>query len=228
MSQQEKPLNDLSPFEAALAGLAPRVEGFDRERLIFLAGQAAALREAGVPALAGFSRQSPPTIAAQRCPGGTPARCLAWPAAFAAMTAVAASLLVMLCTRTGPMIASAGVETKNTGSNLVSRHDVQAEEGTRPVSRCPVRDTSPGAMPDWLASWLSPSASPTQPAEAAVDAAYADSDPALRAELLRHGIEFRRARMAASTGPIVIAEGPLPYYELLKRLTGKGPAGQGG
>ena len=42
MSPQEKRLSDLTPFEAALAGLAPRVGGFDRERLIFLAGQAAA------------------------------------------------------------------------------------------------------------------------------------------------------------------------------------------
>jgi hypothetical protein len=227
MSQQDKPLNDSSPFEAALAGLAPRVEGFDRERLIFLAGQAAAMRErgagvppagdVGVPALAGFSRPSPPK-------SGTPAplRRWAWPAAFSAMTAVAASLLVMLCTRTEPMIASAGAGPKGTTANVSGTLRVQPDGGPRSVP-----DTSPDSMPDWLAIWLSP-APPAEKAADVADAAFPESDPALRAELQRHGLDFRRPRESASGGTVVVANGPLTYYELLNRLQGKGPAGQGG
>ncbi len=234
MSQQEKPLNVLTPFEAALAALTPRVQAFDRERLIFLAGQAAALRERDVPLAA--AKGTVPFLLRQKSgqspAGGTPASRgrWAWPAAFSAMTAVAASLLVMLCSHAGPMVASAGVEPKNTAVNVAGTRRVP-ESGTQPASGRPVPDATPDAMPDWLAIWLSPSMAPTQPAEKAADvadAAFADSDPALRAELRRHGMDFRRSRGQASSDPIVVAEAPLPYYQLLERLQGKAPAGQGG
>lgn len=83
MSEQENKDADLTPFEAALASLAPRVEGFDRQRLMYLAGRESALRELR---------------------GGRRVGRWAWPAAFATMTAVAASLLVMVCIRPGPTI----------------------------------------------------------------------------------------------------------------------------
>ena len=61
--------SDLKPLEAKLATLRPRQDRLDRERLIFLAGRASA-------------------PAARR-----------WPVAFAAMTAVAATLLGLLVAR---------------------------------------------------------------------------------------------------------------------------------
>jgi len=75
MSGTEDQFPPLTPFEDALASIAPRVSGFAREQLLFLAGQA--------------SVEGPIRPAAR----------WAWPAAFSLMTAVAASLLVALCTR---------------------------------------------------------------------------------------------------------------------------------
>ena len=74
---EEKLPPELSAMEAELAQLRPRAAGLDRERLIFLAG-----------------RES---VGAQTSRGaGRWAGRWAWPAAFSAMTAVAATLLVML------------------------------------------------------------------------------------------------------------------------------------
>ena len=84
MSPEEERSEDLKALEAALA---PRVEGFDRERLIFEAGRASAMAESTL--------DSRPSTLGQR----------AWPAAFSAMTAVAATLLVMLVTRPEPQVA---------------------------------------------------------------------------------------------------------------------------
>jgi hypothetical protein len=70
---------ELTPFETALAALAPRAAEFDRESFFFQAGQAATLRDQDNP----WTRW-------------------AWPGAFSAMTAVAAMLLAMLCLRTEP------------------------------------------------------------------------------------------------------------------------------
>ena len=83
MSQDKNPENEyptLTPFEAALASLAPRVDDFDREKLFYDAGRASVLR--GESSL----RQS------HRAGWG-------WPIAFSAMSALAAVLLVALCTR---------------------------------------------------------------------------------------------------------------------------------
>jgi hypothetical protein len=76
---------DLKALEAELAMLEPRGDRLDRERLIFLAGQESAKRSTAVRPV-GVARW-------------------AWPAAFAGMTAVAASLLMMLLTRPEPNVA---------------------------------------------------------------------------------------------------------------------------
>jgi hypothetical protein len=80
MSEPEEPLNldPLTALEAALAALVPRADRLDRDRLMFLAGQASRdTRHARWP----------------------------WPAAFAAMTAVAAGLLVALVIESRPQTA---------------------------------------------------------------------------------------------------------------------------
>jgi len=70
---------DLKSLEATISGLSPRDDRLDRERLAFLAGQAS-MSECG--SSAGKWRRHP-----------------AWPAAFAAMSAVAASLLFVIVVR---------------------------------------------------------------------------------------------------------------------------------
>ena len=67
---------DLKAIEAELASLSPRTDRLDRERLIFLAGQQSVASGDISPARHGGH--------------------WGWPAAFAAMTAVAATLLAML------------------------------------------------------------------------------------------------------------------------------------
>ena len=70
--------NDLKAFEARLAALVPRDDRLDRERLAFLTGQASVMNAPSQRnRVLGVSVDS-----------------RAWPAAFAAMSAVAATLFV--------------------------------------------------------------------------------------------------------------------------------------
>lgn len=80
MAKEPDGHNQLNAFEAALAALRPRGDGLDREQLMFLAGQ--------VSAQPGETHS-----------GGTRLDRWGWPAAFVAMTTVAASLLVTLAVR---------------------------------------------------------------------------------------------------------------------------------
>ena len=105
---EENQSAEMKQFEAALAALTPRTDRLDRDRLMFLAGQQSVL-----PSHFGSGQQSvlpsPIGRGTQRVPGGEGgtiarpirSRTLAWPAAFAAMTVVAAALLVMLVVRPG-------------------------------------------------------------------------------------------------------------------------------
>lgn len=72
---------ELKAFEARLAALSPRDDRLNRERLMFLAGHASAEAAFAGPGLPSRARE------------------MAWPAAFTAMTAIAATLLVMLVAR---------------------------------------------------------------------------------------------------------------------------------
>ncbi len=175
MSAQENRCEGMRPFETALAALAPRVEGFDRERLIFLAGRAAALR--------GWR----------------------WPAAFSAMTAVAAALLVMLCIRPQPK-GLAGSRSSEGAANVSGTVPVPMEDGTR-------------SLPDTV--WLSPWTASPLPGRA--DATCGDSYAVLRQRMLRQGADSDRPREPASSPSTAVAEGPLPYHELLDRLLRKRP-----
>jgi hypothetical protein len=74
---------ELKVFEARLAALAPREGRLDRERLMFLAGRASAEVQLAAPA----DCDRPPLAQ------------YGWPAAFATMTAVAATLLALLIAR---------------------------------------------------------------------------------------------------------------------------------
>jgi len=94
----------MTALEAALAALTPRADRLDRERLMFLAGRASVLGEKAVEgATAGLSGSGRDSTAGQASRGTQHSR-WPWPAAFAAMTAVAAGLLVALVTRPGPQV----------------------------------------------------------------------------------------------------------------------------
>jgi hypothetical protein len=81
---EENSLNTkLKALEASLASLAPRDDRLNRERLVFLAGRASV----GGPIEAGGQNPRARLESA------------AWPAAFAGMTVLAATLLVMIVTR---------------------------------------------------------------------------------------------------------------------------------
>ncbi len=102
----EKKEDDLSSFEAALAALMPRTDRLDRERLMFLAGQQS-ITAGQHPTL-----PSPIGRGTQRVPGGEVTlgrQARAWQAAFAVMSAIAATLLVMLVSRSalGPVVETA-------------------------------------------------------------------------------------------------------------------------
>ena len=76
--QQWETPDELRAIEAQLGGLSPREDRLDRERLVFLAGKAS-------------------VDAAERSSSHW-----AWPTSFAAMTALAATLFVMLLVRPTP------------------------------------------------------------------------------------------------------------------------------
>ena len=88
---------DRNELEAALGALVPRAERLNREHIMFLAGQAS---------VASNSRPAaPPGTIGPQCRAGW-----AWPAAFAMMTGVAASLLVVLAIRPAPQVTERIVE----------------------------------------------------------------------------------------------------------------------
>jgi hypothetical protein len=98
MSEEE--LNgELAEIEAALASVGPRPSRLDRDRVMYLAGRAAT-----------FAAASPPRVSSR----------WAWPAAFGAMTAVAAVLLLMVVSRPHAEVAhrveETGVQQKQEGS----------------------------------------------------------------------------------------------------------------
>jgi hypothetical protein len=131
MSRDQAPSEDqfpeLTPFEASLAALAPRAAGLDREALFFQAGQAAALRDLS-------DRRSAWTR-------------WGWPAAFSAMTAVAATLLAMLQLRGEPSMApSAGMTSPQMAAApaesivLPDREPRQDDPPTGPASYSRLRE----------------------------------------------------------------------------------------
>jgi hypothetical protein len=91
---------ELKSFEARLAALSPRGDRLDRERLMFLAGQA--------------SMECTPR--SNWASARSPLEHKAWPAAFTLMSAVAASLLAILVTE---MDVSAPSPASRSGTDIV-------------------------------------------------------------------------------------------------------------
>jgi hypothetical protein len=129
MSKEERKENlgkedveGLKAFEAALAALVPRTYRLDRDRLMFLAGQQSRIGFQPVEQSRVGQAERSPTNYGEKTHGGTALRlshptatAWAWPAAFSAMTAVAAALAIMLAIRpTGP---TAGVHPSAIAAN---------------------------------------------------------------------------------------------------------------
>jgi hypothetical protein len=124
MSAQDEPdkLNraDKSPdrsmqgFEAELAGLSPRTVHLDRDRLMFLAGQASASSGMAASAYRGW----------------------AWPAAFSAMSALAATFLLTLVLRSPrEVVKIVQVPAENVQTGDDTRADRQNDRLSRPAER---------------------------------------------------------------------------------------------
>jgi len=147
MSREENPqenLHDLSELEAALAALVPRAEHLNRDRLMFLAGQASTASKIGQPVV------EPPTARSRRRAGW------AWPAAFAAMTGVAASLLVALAIRPAPQITERIVERIITAPAPSQEPAAEVAQGRVEPNSTVDPPAMLAALPDWLTWGLFP------------------------------------------------------------------------
>ncbi|HEV3003234.1 MAG TPA: hypothetical protein VGX78_02190 [Pirellulales bacterium] len=126
MSREENETQDVKAVEAMLSSLAPSTGKLDRDRLMFLAGEAAAL--ARLP----LAR--------------APLRRWAWPAAFSTMSAVAATLLALLVSQPEPTVierivhvpagqpSAAGVPTKDFVSGAETPNRVEAQRQELPAN----------------------------------------------------------------------------------------------
>ena len=207
---------DLSPslkaIEAELASLSPRTDRLDRERLIFLAGQQSVLARAGRKGTVPFSLREN---------RDSPRARWSWPAAFSAMTAVAAALLVMLLSQPEPSVEVRIVEVpvEAPGSD-----DLAADE-TLPTAPRDGRDVEP--LPDWQEPLPKPAPRSGLLALVGLDwlsltdrgqLGPAGSYPRLLDQMLEGGTDDWEAP-TYMVGP-EDAYAPVPYRELLNSLLG--------
>ncbi len=222
MPREEHPKDDgseLSELETALAALVPRAERLNRDRLMFLAGQASAESKIGIgTGGAGVSPATAAGTAAPHCPVGRPWRraAWAWPTAFAAMTGIAASLLLALAIRPAPQVSERIVErivtTPSPPAPLPKREGnyspspaaplPEAEGSFSPVVAAPV--------PDWLALMLFPQPDVNKKCE--------PSYPQLRKQVLLHGLESWKLWAPETSVAGRVDKEPATAGEELKRL----------
>ena len=184
MSREEDRVPDLKDIEAALASLAPRGDRIDRDRLMFLAGQASVGGRTGdVPTT---SVGMAPGVAPRVAPRGR----WAWPASLAAVSALAATLLVMLVVRPGPQVVERIVEVPVPGEASGKGHSLP-----RNIDR-----SVPGALSPALASY------PTSP----------DSYHKVLERVLQHGLDAWKP--PAGDGATATAAAPVTYRELLETM----------
>jgi hypothetical protein len=201
MSREENPredVHDLSEFEAALGALVPRAERLDRERLMFLAGQASVELQNSQP---GTTRQSRARWA--------------WPAACTTMTGIAAALLVALTIRPAPQVVERIVTVPAAPQEPVA---AVVQGRVEPESEMPSAAVV-AALPDWLAwdeSFLRTHHAPRDGIHHAERDEY--DDPQIRRRLLLHASEWREPPGSRSAAIGRADDEPVPYHEQLHRL----------
>ncbi|MBC8875711.1 MAG: hypothetical protein H8E44_40305 [Planctomycetes bacterium] len=169
---EELPL-DLRAVEAELNALSPRSDTFDRDQLMFRAGQLSPLKE--------DDRQA------------TPRRSWLWPTGFASMTAVAATLLIMLAMRPEPTviekvrIVKVPVAPPDTDDDRAALDATNAKTDSEPSQP---RSVSPGPTPDSLLdNGRLAAAAPGWPQPDWETARVRSPWPSLRNEILTKGLD---------------------------------------
>ncbi len=191
----------LKSIEAELASLAPRTDRLDRERLIFLAGQASVL---------GVAHRRASTSSGW-----------GWPAATAVMTTVAAALMVTLLVRPGPQVDRRFAEIPDTvADGEVATEDRQPEalpvdeERVEPVPSTDEPIAEPVRRPNLLAliglGWMQnddlPPAMPEPPHRRYLN------------QMLARGLDFPARPVAVRKRNTKGAAVDASYRQLLNRL----------
>ena len=191
---------DLKATEAQLAMLAPRNDRLDREKLIFLAGQA--------------------SVATSNQRGGRSGG-WAWPASLAAMTTAAAALLAMLLVRPSPQIVERvrivevpverpSQEGGTAGAEREVPESPRPEPVSEPIGAATLASADLGS--DWLSRFDTRGSRWRSAYLQAFDQVLASQiDPSMDSALPTHLV-------ALPEGEDEQAAGPTPYRELLKTM----------
>jgi len=184
-AEEENRLDDLKEIEAALASLVPRGDRLSRDRLMFLAGQA--------------------SVARRGQDGAVRAARWAWPSAFAAMSAVAASLLVALLVR--PETGS-GDRIAHVSAPVRPPAEKPAAADRTPASSLQPPDSSLQTPDSRLSAHVQATSLRFPPPR--------DSYHELLARVLDRGLDAWKP--PAGSGATVPAAAPATYRELLETL----------
>ena len=211
--EKKEPAEDLKALEADLASLVPRTDRLDRERLMFMAGQESVLARAGRKGTVPFSLRE--NWDSPRENWDSPLGRWAWPGAFAVMTAVAATLLVMLLLQ--PEVP-AEIRFVEAPGPLPDEEHIARDESPpiappedRHIEPPPQRAVGPSLLASVGLDWLQ-LADRGQPRP---EASYGR----LLEQMLEGGIDDRRLPVSVA-GP-KDAPAPVPYRELRDRLLGE-------
>lgn len=175
--RQTMPSGALQRFEAELASLSPRAVRLDRDRLMYLAGQASATSNIVEPLGRGWG----------------------WPTAFSAMTALAASLLVIIVARPQTRVVERIVQVP---VEVVKSGELDANGDTE-------RDNAP--LPTNVDSLLVEQEANSSGERIASGHSYVD----LRDRVLAMGLEDWRDDTAGGGGR---TSSPTAYHDLLDSL----------
>jgi hypothetical protein len=152
--EDRRPIADeLTPVEQVLAEVAPRPVQLDRDRLMFLAGQASALASGGRHEKASGARQPTESGSDPARDQGTgklslPARLL-WPAATAALAATSLALAVALVLRPAPRVEFVYIERPLEPQPAARQAAAQA---ARPAASNHAADDRPSNIPSRIRS----------------------------------------------------------------------------